>query len=108
VLAAAMLLLLLLAAALRWWVIATLGERWTTRVVWVPGRRLATDGPFRYLRHPNYVAVATEIVALPLVHTAWLTALVFSLGNALLLRHRIAVEESVLRSAAGESGGEPG
>lgn len=90
--------LAVLAAAqgLRYWTISTLGERWTTRVLVPPGEPLETGGPFRYLRHPNYLAVALEIAALPLVHAAWLTAVVFSFANALLLRVRIGVEERAL------------
>jgi methyltransferase len=95
-LAAVMLAMLAGAMALRYWVIATLGRRWTTRVVCQPGAPLIEAGPFRYLRHPNYLAVVTEIAALPMVHGAWLTALVFSALNAALLRVRIRVEENVL------------
>lgn len=87
--------------ALRWWCIASLGPRWNTRVIVVPGLPLVTRGPYRWLRHPNYVAVVLEGVALPLVHTAWLTAVVFSLLNAwLLLGARIPTEERALRAAA--------
>jgi methyltransferase len=84
------------AQALRYWCIATLGERWNVRVIVVPGMTLANDGPYRFLRHPNYVAVVTEILALPLVHDAWLTALVFTLVNAGMLSVRIRVEERAL------------
>ncbi len=83
--------------ALRYWVIATLGERWNTRVLVVPGDAPVTGGPFRWLRHPNYLAVVVEMFALPLIHSAWTTAVVFSVANALLLRHRIRVEEAALR-----------
>ncbi|RMH21508.1 MAG: hypothetical protein D6696_05605 [Acidobacteria bacterium] len=89
---------LLAAMALRYWVIATLGERWTTRVLLLPGERVVRRGPFRFVRHPNYLAVALEMLALPLVHGAWLSAVVFSLLNALLLRRRIRVEEEALRA----------
>lgn len=85
--------------ALRWWVIATLGRRWTTRVIVVQGERLVAAGPFRWLRHPNYLAVAVELFALPLVHTAWWTAVAFGIGNLALLRHRIRVEDAALRGA---------
>ncbi|HUM12811.1 MAG TPA: isoprenylcysteine carboxylmethyltransferase family protein [Myxococcaceae bacterium] len=84
------------AQALRYWAIATLGWRWNTRIVVVPGAAPVTGGPYRFVRHPNYVAVIAEMVALPLVHGAWLTALVFSLGNAWLLRVRIRAEEQAL------------
>lgn len=96
-LAALMATLLLCAQALRYWTIRTLGERWTTRVIYVSGDPLVGGGPFRWFRHPNYVAVVMEFVALPLIHTAWLTAAGFSAANLLVLRRRIAVEENVLR-----------
>lgn len=85
------------AAALRFWTIATLGRRWTTRVIVLPGRPLVTDGPFRFLRHPNYLAVAVEVAALPLAVGAWMTALLGTLLNAiLLLAVRIPCEEAAL------------
>jgi methyltransferase len=92
-----MLALLALAMTLRYWAIATLGRRWTTRIVVVPGLPVVTGGPYRWLRHPNYLAVAIEVAALPLIHTAWITALVWSLANALVLRARIRSEEAALR-----------
>jgi methyltransferase len=64
----------------------------------VPGRSAVTSGPYRFLRHPNYLAVVLEGIALPLVHTAWVTAAVFTVANAALLRVRIAAEEQALRS----------
>lgn len=86
------------AQALRWWTIATLGSRWNTRVFVIPGGARAVGGPFRYLRHPNYLAVVIEGVALPLIHSAWLTCIAFTVLNALLLRVRIRVEDEALRS----------
>jgi methyltransferase len=91
-----MLVLVVLAAALRWWVIHTLHGRWTTRIVCLPGVAPVTAGPYRFLRHPNYLAVIVEMFALPLVHTAWLTAVVFSALNAAILRVRIRAEEEAL------------
>jgi methyltransferase len=87
--------------ALRYWVVATLGERWTTRVLVVPGEPLIGGGPFRFLRHPNYLAVALEVVALPLVHTAWVTAAVCGVANLVVLALRIRVENAALAGAAG-------
>lgn len=84
--------------ALRWWVIGILGDRWTIRVWVLPGAPLVTGGPYRWLRHPNYLGVAVEVVALPLVHTAWWTALAFGLANLWLLAHRIRVEDRALRA----------
>ena len=97
----AMLLLLGLATALRYWAISSLGERWTTRVLVRPGAALVRTGPYRFLRHPNYLAVVLEIAALPLVHGAWLTAAVFSIANAALLTVRIRTEAAALESHAG-------
>lgn len=91
-----MLALVLGAAGLRLWVIRALDGRWTTRIYCLPDTPPVTSGPFRFLRHPNYLAVIVEIVALPLVHTAWLTSAVFSVANALLLRVRIRAEEAAL------------
>ena len=94
-----MLALLVAAHALRWWCIRTLGPQWNTRVVRVPDMPLVTAGPYRWLHHPNYVAVVVEGFALPLVHTAWVTALVFTVLNALLLRVRLRVETQALAQA---------
>ena len=95
-----MLALVLLAQGLRWWCIGTLGERWNTRVIVVPGLPLVQRGPYSVLRHPNYVAVVVEGFALPLVHTAWVTAVVFSVLNGWLLTVRIRCEQRALDSAA--------
>jgi len=101
-----MLVIALLCQAGRYWVIASLGEQWNTRVIVVPGATRVTRGPYRFawLRHPNYLVVAIEGIALPLVHTAWVTALVFTVLNAvLLLGFRIPVENralAVLRAEA--------
>jgi methyltransferase len=88
----------LAAQALRWWCITTLGKQWNTRVVVVPGAPRIVGGPYRIVPHPNYVAVILEGAALPLVGGAWITAGVFSVANALLLRTRIRVENDALRS----------
>ena len=88
-----------LAQALRWWCIATLGHRWNTRIVVIPGLPLVGSGPYRWLRHPNYVAVVAEGIALPLVHTSWVTAVVFTVLNAALLRVRISAENAAMDRA---------
>jgi methyltransferase len=94
-----MLALVLLSQGLRYWCIATLGQQWNTRVIVVPGAGRVSGGPYRFLPHPNYVAVVVEGVALPLVHTAWITALVFTVVNAVLLVGvRIPVEERALKA----------
>jgi methyltransferase len=95
-----MLVLVLAAQGLRWWCVGTLGRQWCTRVVVVPGLSAVRAGPYRWLRHPNYVAVVLEGFALPLVHTAWVTSLVFTLANAWLLRVRIRTENAALRALA--------
>jgi len=95
-LAAIALAVLLAATGLRVWTLRTLGERWTTRVLVLPGEALVAGGPYRFLRHPNYLAVILELAALPLVHTACATAVVFSALNLVLLRVRIGVEERAL------------
>ena len=95
-LALPMLALALAAQALRYWAIATLGERWNVRVIVMPGQPVETGGPYRWLRHPNYLAVVIEGVAVPLVAGAWITALVFTALNAWLLSVRIRTEERAL------------
>lgn len=95
-LAATMLALVLASQALRWWCVATLGPRWNTRVIVVPGLPLVRSGPYRLLRHPNYVAVVVEGAALPLVHAAWMTALAFTVANAAVLAVRLRVEDAAL------------
>ena len=91
-----MVVIAVLSQVLRWWCITTLGKRWNTRVIVLPEAPLVRQGPYRWFHHPNYVAVVAEGFALPLVHTAWLTAVVFTLANALLLRVRLRVENSAL------------
>jgi methyltransferase len=95
-----MLAIALAAQGLRWWCITTLSYQWNTRVIVIPGAARIIGGPYRFLPHPNYVAVVVEGFALPLVHTAWITALVFSVLNAALLRTRIHVENAALASLA--------
>jgi methyltransferase len=90
--------LVLAANALRWWVIVTLGPHWNARIMDSLGLGVVTDGPFRWIRHPNYVAVFVELAALPLVHTAYLTALLGAGAHVWVLWHRIRAEEAVLLS----------
>jgi methyltransferase len=91
-----MLALVVAAQVLRWWCITTLGRQWNTRVIVVPGASRITGGPYRMIPHPNYVAVIVEGFALPLVHSAWITALVFTVLNAALLKTRLSVENTAL------------
>jgi len=86
----------LLAQGLRYWAIRTLGERWNTRVIVVPGDAPVTQGPYRWLKHPNYLAVVIELFCVPMMMGAYVTALVFSIGNAALLVVRIRAEERAL------------
>ncbi|MCF4120967.1 isoprenylcysteine carboxyl methyltransferase family protein [Antribacter sp. KLBMP9083] len=95
-----MLAIVVAAQALRWWCIATLGRQWNTRVIVVPGLALVNRGPYRLLRHPNYVAVVLEGAALPLVHSAWITACLFTVLDAWLLTVRIRVEDRALATAS--------
>ncbi|WP_329475468.1 isoprenylcysteine carboxyl methyltransferase family protein [Kribbella sp. NBC_01484] len=94
-----MLAVVLLSQGLRWWCITVLGHQWNTRVIVVPGLHLVARGPYRWIRHPNYVAVVAEGIALPLVHTAWITALVFTVLNIPLLAIRIRCEDAALTAA---------
>jgi methyltransferase len=99
-----MLALLLASQALRWWCITTLGRRWNTRVIVVPGMEPVRRGPYRLLSHPNYVAVVVEGLALPLLHAAWVTALVFTVANAALLTVRIRTENAALATLPNDAG----
>ena len=90
--------LALAAQGLRYWAITTLGHRWNTRVIVLPEAEPVTGGPYRFFRHPNYAAVVLELAVLPMVHGAWLTAVVFTVVNAALLKVRIGVEERALGS----------
>jgi methyltransferase len=86
----------LLANLLRWWVIRTMGQHWNVQVMDSTRLGVVTSGPFRWIRHPNYVAVFAELLTLPLLHSAWLTALVGGLAHVWVLRRRIVVEEHSL------------
>ena len=102
-------LALCLGQALRWSTIRTLGERWTTRILVLPGAAPIAGGPFRFFRHPNYVGVCLEIFGLPLIGGCWRTSLVFGALNLLLLKVRVSVEEQALIDAVTlfETTGEP-
>ena len=87
------------AQGLRWWSVRTLGDRWSTRVIVVSGEPPVTGGPYRFLRHPNYLAVVLEMACLPLAWGLWRLAVVFTAGNAVLLWFRIRDEERALGPA---------
>lgn len=97
-----MLAIAILCQIARYWIISSLGSQWNTRVIVVPGAgRVTSRGLYRWFTHPNYVIVAIEGVALPLVHTAWITAIAFTVLNAvLLLGFRIPTENRALRELA--------
>jgi methyltransferase len=80
----------------RAWVLWTLGRRWTTRIVVVPGEKLVAAGPYRFVKHPNYAVLAAEVAVLPLVFGLWRYAAAFALLNAAVLAWRIRVEERAL------------
>lgn len=84
------------AQALRYWAIWTLGPRWNTRIIVIPGAAPVTSGPYRYLRHPNYLAVMIEIAAVPLIRANWYTAIGFLIANAIMMTVRIPVEERAM------------
>jgi methyltransferase len=84
--------------ALRLTAIRTLGRRWSTRVMTVPGEAPVQHGIYRHIRHPNYLGVQLEILAAPLVHSAYITSAAFGVANLLLLRDRIRREEQALEA----------
>jgi len=96
VLAACMFLIFLAANVVRWWVIRTLGEHWNVQVMDSTRLGVITSGPFRFVRHPNYAAVFAEMLALPLIHTAWITAIAGTLAHMVVLAQRLSTEERVL------------
>jgi methyltransferase len=95
-LAIPMLALFIFANIVRWWVIRTLGEHWNVQVMDSTKLGVITSGPFRYVRHPNYAAVFVEMIALPLIHTAWITALAGAVVHVVVLIFRLSAEERVL------------
>ena len=86
----------IVAQALRYWAVSTLGDRWNTRIIVSPDRAPVTGGPYRFMRHPNYLAVVIEIAAVPMIGGAIFTAIAFSIGNALILAVRIPAEECAM------------
>ncbi len=87
----------------RVWVVASLGRRWTTRIIILPGTPLVAAGPYRWLRHPNYAIVMAEIAVLPLAFGAAAIALAFSAANLALIARRIAVEDRALAAGRAEA-----
>jgi methyltransferase len=95
-LAASMAVVFVLANAVRWWVIATLAGHWNVEVVSSTRLGVISSGPYRWVRHPNYAAVFVEMIALPLIHTAWITALVGGIAHLFVLRARLRIEDGAL------------
>jgi methyltransferase len=95
-LGAVMFAVFLAANAVRWWVIRTLGDHWNVQIMDTTRLGVVTSGPFRFVRHPNYAAVFAEMISLPLIHTAWLTALAGSLAHVAVLGQRVSTEERML------------
>jgi methyltransferase len=95
-LALPMIAFFIFANIVRWWVIRTLGEHWNVQVMDSTRLGVITTGPFRYVRHPNYAAVFVEMIALPLIHTAWITALAGAIAHTIVLTRRLSTEERVL------------
>ena len=93
--------------ALRIWVLMTLGERWTTKIIVLPGAEPVRTGPFRFLNHPNYAVVIGEIAVLPLTFGLWWFAVLFSVLNAAVLTIRIRAENAALADAAAEAPAQP-
>jgi methyltransferase len=95
-LAATSLILFLAANAVRWWAITTLGTRWNVNVMSVSKFGVVVRGPYKWVRHPNYTALFVEMLALPLIHSAWIVAIAGTLVHVLVLRQRVTLEESVM------------
>ena len=103
-----LLFLFLLLQPARLWVIAALGGRWTTRIIVMPGERLVRRGPYRFVKHPNYLIVAAEIALLPLAFGLVTLAITFTLANAVMLWIRISEEERALTQASASAENGPG
>ncbi len=98
---AAPLAVYVLLLGVRMWATASLGRFWTTRVITLPGAPLVATGPYRLMRHPNYLVVAAEVAVLPMAFGAFEIALAFTVPNLLLLRHRIRIEDAALAARRG-------
>ena len=88
------------AQVLRYWAIKSLGVYWNTKILVLPNHKLVNTGPYKYLRHPNYIAVIIEIAVIPMIFSCYITAAVFSAINLILLRRRIKIEEDALKKAS--------
>lgn len=95
------LLIFLIAQILRYWAISSLGVYWNTKVLVIPDSQRTTMGPYKYLKHPNYIAVIAEIAVIPLIFSCYLTSILFSIINLILVRRRIEIEENALENISG-------
>lgn len=93
----ALIIIFLLTQAARIWIIGTLGKYWNTKIIVLPGAKSVKKGPFKYIKHPNYLIVTIELIIIPLIFQAYLTAAVFFVLNQFVLAVRIPVEEKALR-----------
>ena len=89
-------IIFLLTQILRYWAITSLGKYWNTKIIVVPNAELVKSGPYKYIRHPNYIAVITEIAVIPLIFSCYITCIIFSAINIILLLRRIKIEEKAL------------
>lgn len=92
-----LLIIFILAQVLRYWSIASLGYLWNTKIIVLKGSRLVSAGPYKYLKHPNYIAVITEILVIPLIFSCYITCIVFSILNIIVLTRRIKIEQTALQ-----------
>lgn len=99
-LAIPMALLFVLSNLLRWWVVGTLAEHWNVEIMASAQVGVVTSGPYRWVRHPNYVGVVAELISLPMMHTAWITALTGTVAYLEILRRRVPMEEEALLADA--------
>ena len=93
-----LIILFILAQILRYWAITSLGYYWNTKILVIPNSTRVTEGPYRYLKHPNYLAVVIEIATIPLTFSCYFTAGIFTILNIFLVRRRIFIEEAALSS----------
>ena len=91
-----LLIIFLSAQTLRYWVISSLGEHWNTRIIVLPGAKLIKKGPYKFLKHPNYIAVIVELAVIPLLFSCYITSAVFAIINLIVLSRRVKLEERVL------------
>jgi len=92
-----------IAQTLRYWAISSLGVYWNTKVLVVPNFHIITKGPYKYLKHPNYIAVIIEIAVIPSIYSCYLTSILFSIINFILVRRRIEIEENALGNISGKT-----